>query len=301
MDLDVFKQLDAQTIIDLVQTRGPHICVFPLNGTRRWFILEYGEEIANLSEAERAEALVARTGEQVRRVTQLVFDHGIHTLVMPVFGGELATRGAAYRKMAEAGLRLLTQPNFRAFYAALGIRVRFYGDFRQHFQDFPDLLDAFDATEAATADCAAHRLLYGVCGESATYTITQHAAELGRALTHDEAVVAFYGEPLPDADLFIGFDAPTAFDMPLIDRGDVALYFTVAPSPYSDADTFREILYDWLYVRPDTVDYASLPPTAWEHMQDYYHIHRHTVIGTGVRRDGIWYPRHIAEPPEQAT
>ena len=294
MDFETFQTLPQEAVSELVQASGPHVCVFPINGTRRWLALEHPHE------ATSPQALVIRTGEQVRRLAQLFFDHGVSTMVMPVFGGELLTRGALYRQMAEAGLRQLTEPDFLSFYEASDVRVRFYGDFRVQHPDLTDLLNRFETTEAATAEHHTHRLFYGVCGESATLAITRHAAQHGRALTHEEAVAVFYGEPLGEADMYIGFDAPTAFDMPLIDQGNVALYFTVAPSPYLDTRALRGILYDWIYVRPNHSDYGSLSSDAWDRMRHYYHRHRHTVIGRGVRRDGIWYPHAgmgISEPP----
>jgi adenosine tuberculosinyltransferase len=284
MNLETFQDLPQQAVSDLVQAGGPHVCVFPINGTRRWLALEHPDEAAS------PEALVTRTGEQVRRLAQLFFDHGVSTMVMPVFGGELLSRGAIYRQMAEAGLRQLTEPDFLSFYAESDIRVRFYGDFRAQHPDLIDLLKRFEETERATAAHRTRRLFFGVCGESATLAITQHAAQCGRALSHEEAVVAFYGEPLGEAELYIGFDAPTAFDMPLIDQGNVALYFTVAPSPYLDATALRGVLYDWIHVRPDHSDYGSMSSDAWDRMRQYYRTHRHAVIGRGVRRDGIWYP-----------
>jgi hypothetical protein len=133
-------------------------------------------------------------------------------------------------------------------------------------------------------------LFYGVCGDSAVSIVTQRAVELGRALSHEEAVKAFYGEPVSPADLFIGFDAPTAFDMPLLDKGGVDLYFTLSPSPYLDRTTVRKILYDWIFVRNGRgAAYPSLASEALEHMREYYRMSHRSVIGYGKRRDGIWY------------
>ena len=294
MDFDDFLDLPTEKIAALVQERGPRVCVVPLNGTRRWFLLEQN---APMDEHD-AETFVTRVGEQVRRLGRLFFDHGVSTLLMPVFGTELATRGAAYRHMAEMGLLMLTDAAFHAFYAGSDARVRFYGNFRSYYNDAPDLLNAFSRTETATHHHKTHRLFYGVCAESATQIITHYAAEQGRALTQEEAIEVVYGERVPAADLFVGFDRPTAFDMPLVDDGNVALYFTVAPSPYLEARGLRAILYDWIFIRPGDGDYERLDDAEWQHLRSFYHANRHSVMGLGVRRQGIWYPAPGLREPQ---
>ena len=41
MDLEVFQSLSASEIAELVRSSGSKVCVFPINGTRRWFMLEH--------------------------------------------------------------------------------------------------------------------------------------------------------------------------------------------------------------------------------------------------------------------
>jgi tuberculosinol/isotuberculosinol synthase len=285
--LDKFLEMPTWEIADIVRERGPRVCVFPLNGTRRWFFLEREPD----ADENHAEALVTATGYALRRLVELLFDHGLDTVLTPVYGKDLATeRGSQYHQLAKLGLRMLTDTSFQTFYDAQGIRVRFYGEYEEGFTDDPALLETLLRTERRTAHYAAHRLFYGVCGESAVRTITARAAELGRALSHREAIKAFYGEPIGLADLFIGFDAPTAFDMPLLDSGGVDLYFTLSPSPYVDQTVLRAILYDWIFIRSDTeTDYSSLKATDWKYMREYYRQHSYKVIGMGKKRNGIWY------------
>ena len=93
-------------------------------------------------------------------------------------------------------------------------------------------------------------------------------------------------------DLFIGFDRPSAFDMPLVATGNEDLYFTVSPSPYMDAQTLRRILYDHLYARRvDDADYA-LSAQEMETLGRFYRLNQHRVLGLGRkhRRGAFWYP-----------
>jgi adenosine tuberculosinyltransferase len=39
-----FLQLSTQEVAALVKATGEKICVFPVNGTRRWFLLEHADQ-----------------------------------------------------------------------------------------------------------------------------------------------------------------------------------------------------------------------------------------------------------------
>ena len=111
--------------------------------------------------------------------------------------------------------------------------------------------------------------------------------------TKRQIVEAYYGEAVEPVDLFIGFDRPAAFDMPLIATGSEDLYFTVSPSPYLDARTLRAILYDHLYTRRvDEADYATMSPEAWQALREFYALNRHHVLGLGCKHGSgaFWHP-----------
>ena len=40
-----FLQLSAEEIAAVVRASGEKVCVFPVNGTRRWFLLEHAGQI----------------------------------------------------------------------------------------------------------------------------------------------------------------------------------------------------------------------------------------------------------------
>ena len=40
-----FLQLPTEEVAALVKATGQKVCVFPVNGTRRWFMLEHAEKI----------------------------------------------------------------------------------------------------------------------------------------------------------------------------------------------------------------------------------------------------------------
>jgi adenosine tuberculosinyltransferase len=112
-------------------------------------------------------------------------------------------------------------------------------------------------------------------------------------------VEMYYGEWVAPVDLFIGFDKPSAFDVPLVATGSEDLYFTVTPSPYLSQRQLRAILYDHLYSRRGSdADYDSLDAGAWQVMKEYYRSNLGNTLGVGTRAGNIWYPLpQVTLPP----
>src|ERR1051325_7269292 len=67
-----FLQLSTPEVAALVRATGEKVCVFPVNGTRRWFMLEHAQEIGN-------DFLAGYMDESIKNHVQLcsmLFDHG---------------------------------------------------------------------------------------------------------------------------------------------------------------------------------------------------------------------------------
>jgi hypothetical protein len=293
MKRKTFLSLPTEEVAALMRATGPKVCVFPINGTRRWYMLEHaGYADLGLDYVE----VIARRHVEIYR---LFMEHGIDTLLAPSFGSELMTRGPAYLQLAVEGLtQLATHSIFTEFYRECGVRVRFYGDYRKQLNTAPytHLTDLFDRVVAETAHYGPHRLFFGVCANDATETV----AELGvryfqqHGLVPDRRalVTMYYGEYIEPVSLFIGFGELGAFDMPLLALGEEDLYFTISPSLYMTERQLRAILYDYLFARhaPDP-DYASMSAEARTRMREFYQRHLDTILGLGTLEDGIWYPR----------
>jgi tuberculosinol/isotuberculosinol synthase len=306
MDLETFQSLPTEEIAQLVHKAGPKVCVFPINGTRRWFILEHPRE----AETGSVESYLQISGWRHIELYKLFFDHGIDTLLTPVFGPDLLEdRGEGYRPMAIQGLLWIAQDqDFLDFYDAYDVRVRIYGDVQRYFQDTPYayVLDVFDELARRTVNHQHYRLFFGVCASDATETITKISVcfheQNGRLPNRREIVEAYYGEYVEPADLFIGFDRPAVFDMPLVATGREDLYFTVSPSPYLDIHTLRAILYDHMYARHvNDADYALLSPENWRALADFYTLNRDHVLGLGNKHPSgsFWYPVPQVELPQR--
>ena len=305
MDLQRFQNLPASEVAEAVRSSGPKVCVFPINGTRRWFMLEHSVPEG----ADWAAVYCDVSAERHIDLYRMFFNHGIDTLLTPIFGPDLLERGEEYARMATEGLVLLaTDPRFLEFYRECDVRVRFYGDYRSFFASTPHsyVSGIFDQLTARTASHGRHRLFFGVCAHDATETVgelaVQYHSEHGCLPDKRTLVELYYGEYVDPVSLFIGFDKPCAFDMPLVATGSEDLYFTVRPSPYLSSSQLRAILYDHLYSRrTGEEDYASLEAGEWHAMKEFYRANADCTLGVGTRVGQIWYPLpQVASPPSSS-
>jgi tuberculosinol/isotuberculosinol synthase len=302
IDRQSFEDLSAPEAASLVQTFAPLVVVFPINGTRRWFSIQQAvnpERFAGTSYYQAMEL-------QHIQIYRLFFEHGVHTLLTPIFGADLMERGEDYiRRTTEGMVRLVTEPHFLDFYTAFQVRVRFYGDYRKHFTGTPyaHLIDLFDGITQRTRDNNRHRLFFGLFANDATETIAEFGVRY--YMQHQQLpdrrtlVSLYYGEYLEPVSFFLGFDKLSAFDMPLLATGNEDLYFTASPSLDLTARQLRQILHDHLYTRRSPeADYESLAPAEKTWMQAFYNANHEHTLGLGALNAGVWYPMPaITWPP----
>lgn len=301
MDLENFINLSSEEIAKIVRAGESQACVFPFNGTRRWFLLEYGRE----NHADPAQAYIDLTSKRYIEMYEMLFDHGLDTVIAPVFGSEILTRGDEYMEQIGSGMALLAEhPYFLSFYERYDVRVHFYGDYRKSLAGtrYAYLTELFDEVSQKTADNKSYRLFYGVFGTDATETIAelsvQYHQNTGCIPTRQELIELYYGEYIEKANIFIGFEKFNVFDYPMLSWGEESLYFTVAPSLYMNERQLRNILYDYMYLRPiQDPNYFNMPTEDFEAMRRFYEVHRETTFGIGEMHGGIWYPvaQNLAE------
>jgi tuberculosinol/isotuberculosinol synthase len=301
IDLETFQRLPTEEVARLVREAGPQVCVFPFDGTRRWLTLEYPEVM------DFTGAYVNVVSRQMTEVFGLVFDHGVDTLVAPMVGPDLFSRGEAYLHLAAQMLIMFAQGQaFVDFYNAYDVRVRFYGDYQRYLTGTPceSALDAFEEVTRRTASHHGCRLFWGMFAQDATRAVAEFAVrfhrEYGYLPDKRQIVEAYYGEYVEPVSFYIGFGKPAAFDMPLIVTGNEDLYFTVSPSPYLDQHMLRYILYDHLYVRPGEPEYSELTADDWNTIRQFYRLNCRSALGVGRRsvRGRIWFPVDGIQEPD---
>lgn len=295
LEREKFLNLSTEEITNIVRSGGSRVCVFPFNGTRRWFLLEHGRE----NHADPTQAYIDLTSKSYIKIYEMLFDYGLDTVIAPVFGGEILNRGNEYMEQIGVGMKLLAEhPYFLEFYEKYDVRVHFYGDYRKELSKTPYayLADIFDDLTQKTAKNKRCRLFYGVFGSDATETIAelsvQYHQEKNRIPTRRELIELYYGEYIEKADIFVGFEKFNVFDYPMLGWGEESLYFTIAPSLYMNENLLRNILYDYIYLRPvQDPDYFTMPKDDFEAMRSFYEANREVAFGVGEMRGGIWYSK----------
>jgi adenosine tuberculosinyltransferase len=296
MPLEHFLQLPTNEVAALVKATGQKVCAFPINGTRRWFVLEHGNEIGGNFFESYMNASIKNHVE----LCSMIFDHGIHTILAPVFGRELMRRGDEYTKRVgiDGLVRTAMDKNYREFFKKYDVRVRFYGDFRDVLTGTPyeyALKSIYEVTES-TKQHASFRLFFGVFADEVTETISrlsiEHYLAQGAVPDKQTLVRKYYGEDMLPVSLFIGFDKFSVFDMPLLATGEEDLYFSLSPSPYMTDRQLRAILYDHIYVRrtPEP-DYTNLSPDELNQLRTYYHDNKDYAFGVGKLKFNLWFPQ----------
>jgi len=295
VDQETFFKLPTAEVAKLVRSVGPQVCVFPINGTRRWYMLEHAQN----AKGDPAQAYMDVMQKRYIELYQMCFEHGLDTLLTPVFGSELLTRGDEYtQKIGADGMaRFASHPEFLSFYQKYDVRVHFYGDYRKLFPGTPFayLIDLFDQITTQTERNKSCRLFYGMFASDATETVAElsvrHFQKTGNIPSRRELVEQYYGEYVDPATLFIGFDKFSVFDYPLLNLGEENLYFTVAPSSYLNGHQLRNILYDHMYLRRTAeLDYAKMSKQDFQFMNGFYRENRENTFGVGELHSGIWYP-----------
>jgi tuberculosinol/isotuberculosinol synthase len=295
MEREKFLALPKEELANIVRSSDTKVCVFPFNGTRRWFLLEHSEK----ARKDFVQSYIEETSRGYIHTYQLLFDHGIETVIAPVFGSEILTRGEEYMQQIGSSMGLLAEhPEFLSFYEQYGARVRFYGDYRKELKEtkYAYISDQFDSATQKTAANQKHRLFYGVFASDATQSIAElsieHHKNTGKTPTRRELIEAYYGEYIEKANIFIGFEKFSVFDYPMLNWGEESLYFTVAPSLYMTEKQLREILYDHIYLRPiKEPDYLAMPREDFETMRAFYMDNKDAAYGVGEVRSGIWYSK----------
>ncbi len=296
MTFDEFLDLPAAKIAQLVRESGSRVCAFPINGTRRWFHLEY----PGVSKASYHKSYLDAAVIRHIKVYDLFFEHGIDTLMTPIFGPDLMERGRDYMRMATEGMAMLsTHPSFQNFFQKRGVRLSFYGDYKNYFEKagYASLLKNLQSASERTCDFSPYRLFMGLFAHDATETIARTSVDYyqkhGRVPDKRTIIQNYYGDDVENISFFIGYDRLAVFDVPLLTSGVEDLYFTILPSLYLDRTQLRMILYDHLYTRrKKDRDYFKMQQKDWDKMKSFYKVNRQNIIGVGTHLDpgGFYVP-----------
>ncbi|MEW5958432.1 MAG: hypothetical protein AB1801_11945 [Chloroflexota bacterium] len=262
--------LDDQQIAEFVGQKVSTVALF-INGTRRWFMSQ-NTDWTNYTTV---------TGIAQRRVSQLIYDHGVQTLIQPILGYDLVARGHKYLELAiEQGLaELATNEEYRTWYHREQIRVSLYGNWSAALTEhgFGRVVNLLHKLVAETRSYSRHRLLLGVFADDGLDNIVSLARTVNRG---QELLSRYYGQSVEPVDLIISSGQPAIWDLPLLDINKASLYFLQSPTFCLNKDSLRRILYDHIYERiNDDELYDSLLNEKWRESE---------VLGIGQRTGKGW-------------
>jgi hypothetical protein len=265
---------------------------WPYNGTRRWYI---AYRRRNPDAKDYLKVLIRRQAE----LHGLIFAHGVSVILAPSFGAETLKRGDAYTQYALGGLTQLPEDEVYRALIDSGVRVRFYGDYERALTvaGLHSALETCAMLTETTASGEGPLLLIGLFADDPYPTIARLSVEFAEREGHPpgraELIEAYYGLPVPDLSLYVGFAQPEMFDVPLLTTGLEHLYVTLNPSPDLTERQLREILYDHLVTRRAApVDYAALSPRAQLELAAYAERCKGDTLGIGHidPLTGLWRP-----------
>ncbi|WP_420645226.1 undecaprenyl diphosphate synthase family protein [Candidatus Leptofilum sp.] len=295
MEIDKFLALETVEIAQLMQSTGPKVCALIFNGTRRWFVLEHAKNSGQLTSK-----YIEETSKRLIEICKMLFEHGIDTLVLPMLNSHIMKRGEQYLQVAASALKqVATHSRYLDFYKDYQVRARFYGQYHECLAttSHAHLSHLFDQLTEKTLNHTQYRIFWGICADDAIEAITQmaidYASKHAIVPNKEKLIELYYGEPIPEIDLFLNSGKPHVSDVPLISLYKESLYFSVAPLPYLNQRQLRLILHDLLFARNyHEGGYEKLTEEKLNTLHKFYHLNLENTLGVGVHNTewGVWHP-----------
>lgn len=281
----------------LLDINRPRLGVFVPDGTRR-LVIAYSDLKPNTPEFYRYAAELP--AGHLRESIQTFFNYGLPSLIVPILGRSVLSRGNDYQQYTLLhGLRLLFHSKeWSEFYQRNQVRVRVFGHKEQLIGTFcEEALEWINETEKYTEGQQLHLLLYGIgespiVGEEAAWSATQLYKQNHCSPSREELIRFYYGELLPSADFFImtsKMSGMCALPNLLVD-GDTEIYYLPTMTGLND-ETYRLILYDILFersaLRSGIAEFDITPENRAALRRSYEQL-SHQIIGLGFSVGKIW-------------
>lgn len=296
-----FLTLPTAEIRGFVHKRPrPYSGIFVADGNRRLVMTQTG---LTPKSKDFYPAYLEVTTESFMKNLVVFFDHGLHTLFFPLFGPSLLMRGDTYCQYVIPELiRILFQDKkWLDFYREYGIRIKAYGNVHilggRLFKG-RDLGKTIKKGQSHTRRHRKHKLFYGffstrIFERALVRKFNRFIEDHNRVPDREEMSVLYYGEPIATADFFITSTKMGGLDAlpPLVYGKDTCIYTLAVPGVFGLTEkTYREILYDLLFLRQDGPG-RGLDDTGQreiEDLKDFYRQNRDRVMGTGKRIGKYW-------------
>lgn len=273
--------------------------VFAPGGTSRWYFLEHG----STAEGYSKEAAFTDYGRRsLRRTVELVAmmaRTGMQMVFVVGFVPGQDQRTQTYNANLRWGYELLVDDGARALYRQHDLGVLFRGGWDALFERLgaEHLSTAVRDLEAATAAQSKPWLVWltqsaAPVPQALTGLVAEHIRAHGRMPPREDLCAAYYNRPISHVDILLGHNKPSLAGLipPMMTVGDA--YFSVRPSYYLTRDTWRHILYDYLFSRRTSHrDYDAISAGDLESLRAFYDDSPHTLgIGRLHEPTQTWRP-----------
>eukprot|EP01132_Coremiostelium_polycephalum_P003301 gene3301-4134_t len=314
-NLEDFLTLPTPTIEKIIQKKSnfsKKSIVFAYDGTRRSFLIEEGLKNLSGSNPSSDQDIRIDYNEYSRGAIKkflyhlvMMFEHGISTIVYPMWFCTLEKRGEAYLPKFIQYLwglcAIVDNHEISQIFKEAGIKVIFYGEWRELLERGKDfkLIKKFEEIMESTKENTEKVVLLGTnIQDPSTIIIKQsidYFQKFGTYPTKEEMIKQYYGVEVEDVSMYIGFDKFSTDGRPILisDKGNEDLYYTVSPHSFFTTFHFRKILYDHIFNR--TVSNAKeyeLKVVDVELMKSFYQRNNCSIMGVGTIQSmgNYWYP-----------
>lgn len=273
---------------------APPSMIYSVSGTRR--------SAALAGKATPSDEYVRWSREQMLRCLDLIFDHGVQHIIMPVITpSQFNEATPTYREHLWRWLdEGLAGSDVMGDYQSRGWCVRI-----PFSEELERLHNAAQRLERETAPPGKRNLWVFVVPqhnqlwEWALARLLQASQASSSVSSTAEAVRYLYDADIPPATLYLDFGKPIVSPdlMPPLLGSVMHCYWTQRPGYSLDETQFRTILYDHAYLRATwREDKRGRAQQALE-QRDLWS--QDLIIGLGTRVGPFWYPAPTPAPPEE--
>ena len=273
--------------LDVVRKVAPATFIYAASGTRRAAVLAgvstKGYEFADWTQS------------QLFRCVDLIFQHGVEHLVMPMLGpSQFKEKTSEYSEyLWEWFKNGLTGTEAIKHYKRLGWRVRIACS-----EFIPQVTAAGEKLKSETPTDSPHTLwCYVVPNFELPYNWMIEAIQNWKPRTHEDAIRALYGENIPAASLYMSTGKPLMSCLqlpPLLVKGVLQCYWNQRPGYSLDERQLRLMFYDYAYLRKTwKKDKTGRAQQALNHRDMW---ENGSILGLGTRLGPFWYPQSIVDP-----
>lgn len=286
LSIEEFMAMPDDEVAGLVHSSMT--CLLGINGSTRWFYLE-NPTVKTTPYKQFLSTYTAVTSQRLAEVCEMLFRHGVHTVLIPVLNQTLFDgRNAEYAQMMCRALPHITSGGFMDdLYSNYAVRVGFYGAYEAALSSSgnDDILDSFTQTMNMTRHNDQRQILWGVFAENEVSAAIDFSIKFyekhHRYPSEADLITSYYGFNVSPVDIYVTSGKPRLFDAPFVLTGKTDMYFMIPPSLYLSRTTFRQVLFDHLYSRKGEKDYGELDQMGWSNMKQLYQSKMDTVMGVG--------------------